>query len=150
MKSKRHGAILKIIETNNVETQDELMRFLKEEGFEVTQATISRDIRELKLTKATSPSGVYKYEAPREREYSDSDIYLSSLKTSVKSTSCAQNIVVIKTYPGLSHPVAAAVDSMEDRGILGCVAGDDTVIVVTEDNDSALELAGVIDSISRG
>ena len=138
MKSKRHAALIDIINRNSIETQDELTAMLNKIGFEVTQATISRDIRELKITKSLGEDGRYIYMF----KDSDSDghrhaLYGDTLARSLRSIEYASNIVVIKTYPGLAGAVAAGVDAKKTEGVLGCVAGDDTIIVATKNEDVA-------------
>lgn len=137
MKSKRQNAILDIIENYTVETQEELIERLRAEGFEVTQATISRDIRELKLAKVMCESGSYKYIIPQTTTDDGHHIYNKALTASIKSVDHAMNIVVVHTYPGMANAVAAGIDVIRTEEILGSVAGDDTIIVVTRDADSA-------------
>lgn len=142
MKSKRHSAILEIIENRDIETQEELIASLKDAGFNVTQATVSRDIRELKLTKAMTGYSKYKYVMSPASERGEHHVYSSTLAASVVSVDCAMNLVVIKTYPGMAQAVAAGVDAMEISGVMGCVAGDDTLFLATgsiEDADAAAD-----------
>ncbi len=138
MKSTRQTKILQIIDKYGVETQEELIDRLREDGINVTQATVSRDIRELKLTKITGDDGKYRYTAPkaahgREGHY----VYSSTLASSLVSVDCAQNLVVVKTYPGMASAVAAGIDAMSIRGVMGCIAGDDTVFIALRDTESA-------------
>ncbi|MGN1409439.1 MAG: arginine repressor [Eubacteriales bacterium] len=141
MKVKRHNKILEIIENNNIETQEELIDKLKLAGFDVTQATVSRDIRELKLLKQMSDMGTYKYVVPKNNTGENQHVYSRALASSIKSVDCAYNDIVIKTYPGMATAVAAGVDSLHETDILGCVAGDDCIIIVTRDTDSAVAIA---------
>ena len=140
MKSARHNLILEIIETMDIETQEELIDQLRAAGFDVTQATISRDIRELKLAKVMSETGEYKYILPKSGENDGRHVYSKALSGSIKSVDCALNDIVIKTYPGLADAVAAAIDSLHEHDILGCVAGDDTIILIAHSAESALNL----------
>lgn len=140
MKVKRHNKIMEIIGSCHIETQEELIDQLRAAGFDVTQATISRDIRELKLAKVMSETGEYKYILPKSGENDGSHVYSKALSGSIKSVDCALNDIVIKTYPGLADAVAAAIDSLHEHDILGCVAGDDTIILIAHSAESALNL----------
>ena len=123
MKGKRQEKILEIIRTNDIETQEELTKKLSEAGFSSTQGTISRDIRELKLTKVTGANGKQKY---------------------------AENILVIKTVPGMAMACAAAIDSISLHGVLGCIAGDDTIMCVVKETPMVEEVMKEIDTIMKG
>ncbi len=140
MKVKRHNKIMEIIGSCHIETQEELIDQLRAAGFDVTQATISRDIRELKLAKVMSETGEYKYILPKSGENDGRHVYSKALSGSIKSVECALNDIVIKTYPGLANAVAAAIDSLHEHDILGCVAGDDTIILIAHSAESALNL----------
>ena len=140
MKVKRHNKIMEIIGSYHIETQEELIDQLREAGFDVTQATISRDIRELKLAKVMCETGSYKYVLPKSGENDGRHVYSKALSGSIKSVDCALNDIVIKTYPGLANAVAAAIDSLHEHDILGCVAGDDTIILISHSAESALSL----------
>lgn len=141
MKVKRHNKILEIIENYNIETQEELIAKLKLAGFDVTQATVSRDIRELKLLKQMSDMGTYKYVVPKNNVAENQHVYSRALASSIKSVDSSLNDIVIKTYPGMAQAVAAGVDALHEADILGCVAGDDCIIIVTRDQDSAVAIA---------
>ena len=136
-KQNRQGLILDIITENTVETQEQLIEKLREAGYPVTQATISRDIRELRLTKVACGFGVYKYVVSNQETHSHSAKYLNILKETVTSTDHAGNIVVVKTYAGMAQAVATGIDNIKSNDILGCVAGDDTIFVVVSSNDAA-------------
>ena len=140
MKSKRHNKILEIVENFNIETQEELIAKLRLAGFDVTQATVSRDIRELKLLKQMSDMGTYKYVIPKAGMNENTHVYNRALVGSVKSVEYALNNIVIKTYPGLANAVAAAIDALHEKDILGCVAGDDCIIVISRDVESAEQI----------
>lgn len=144
MKAKRHNKILDIVENYDIETQEELISKLKTEGFDVTQATVSRDIRELKLLKQMSDMGTYKYVIPKAGTTDDSHVYSRALAGSVKSVDFSMNDIVIKTYPGLANAVAAAVDGMHEKDLLGCVAGDDSIIIVARNTEAAEEISAKI------
>lgn len=141
LKIKRHNKILEIIENYNIETQEELIDKLRLAGYEVTQATVSRDIRELKLLKVMSDNGAYRYEVPG-RGHSDSNhIYSKVIDGSVRSVDYSLNNIVIRTYPGMANAVAARIDMLRDSNILGSVAGDDCIIIVTRSAEGAEEFA---------
>lgn len=144
MKKGRQKKILELIEKYEIETQDELMEFLEEEGYPVTQATVSRDIRDLDLVKIAVQGGSYKYVvAGIPRKTSTGFTSLSHAMTdTIHSVICAQNIVVLKTSAGMAQAIAIAIDRLTDSDILGCVAGDDTILVVTYDSAKAVEVAG--------
>ena len=146
MKSKRQEKILEIIAKNNIETQEDLITALKNEGYAATQATASRDIRQLKLLKVMV-DGVYQYVAPKS-ELEDVSEYNAALMSSIREIRHACNNVVLKTNPGLAHAVAVGIDAMNYNEILGCVAGDDTIIIVTTSEESANFIAEKIGRIS--
>lgn len=149
MKNNRQNAILKIITEHDVDTQEELISRLADCGFSVTQATVSRDIREMKLVKAASSDGGYRYVAPESKEEKGSKIYYAAFSASIRSVEAACNLVVIKTYPGLANAVAANIDSLGDIDIVGCIAGDDTVFVATRSAKSAEEVAAAVRSLIK-
>ena len=145
MKGKRQQEILRIIEEHDVETQDQLLAELRERGVQSTQATISRDIKELHLIKELTGFGTYRY-AVSERKVS---LNLAGrlrtiFKEGVTSFDVAQNIVVLKTMPGLASAAAAAIDGMEDRRSGGQSCGDDTAILIMRTNESAIEFCDEI------
>ena len=139
MKANRQKKILEIVNRYNVETQDDLIDRLIVEGFNVTQATISRDIRELQLTKVLTGKGNYRYVAPKKEDMITGVKFNAALVESILSVEYAQNIAVIKTFPGLAAAVAGGIDALSIAEVLGCVAGDDTIMVVTR-NESAAKL----------
>ncbi len=128
MKSKRHVKILELIQKNDIETQEELLDYLKQEGYRVTQATVSRDIRELKLTKVAVKNGRQKYAVLAENTKDMMEKYTHIFQNGFVSMDMAQNILVVKTVPGMAMAVAAALDSMDCHEIVGSIAGDDTVM----------------------
>ena len=128
MKGNRHQKIIELIENYEIETQEELADRLSKEGFQVTQATVSRDIRALKLTKISCGNGKQKYVAMRREDAHLSEKYIRVLKDGFLSMDQAQNILVIKTVAGMAMAVAAAVDAMEMDEIVGSIAGDDTIM----------------------
>ena len=137
MKRARQAEILNIIQAVDVETQEQLLDELKARGFSATQATISRDIKELRLVKELSGGG-YRYASSERKGMADSDARLRNIfKEGVTSVDRAQNIVVVRTMPGLASAACSALDSMEIPGMVGSLAGDDTGILIMRDNDSA-------------
>ena len=148
MKNERQDKILEMVEKYNIETQEELIYRLSLLGFEVTQATISRDIRDLKLTKIMTPRGVYKYVLPK--NYDGSNFrFKSALSESITKVDWALNQIVIKTYPGMAQAIATAIDGIDDADVLGCVAGDDAIIVVSRDAESAERIGADIRRLIR-
>lgn len=129
MKKSRHRKIAEIIESHEVETQEELAGYLKEAGFTVTQATVSRDIRELNLSKVPSGSGRQKYVVLKQDDSHLGDKYIRVLRDGFVSMDMAQNILVIKTVSGMAMAVAAALDALKFTEVVGCIAGDDTIMV---------------------
>lgn len=132
MKKLRHAMIVELIEKEVIETQEELAERLKSAGFDVTQATVSRDIRDLKLTKVTLDDGKQKYVLIKEKNNAAKK-YIRVLQEGFVSMDMAQNILVIKTMPGLAMAVAAALDELNIEGMLGCIAGDDTIMCAIKD-----------------
>ncbi len=137
MKNKRHDKIMDIIRSQDIETQEDLIDQLRLSGFEVTQATVSRDIRELKLTKILCENGTYKYVVSKAGSEEGHHIYSKALTGSMKSVESAVNNIVVKTYPGMANAVAAGIDALHEHDILGCVAGDDTIIIIAHSAESA-------------
>ena len=128
MKTNRQSKIIEIIQKNEVETQDELSALLEKDGFRVTQATVSRDIRELKLTKIPTAGGRQKYAVITDAPENPSKKYERVLREGFLSMDMAQNILVIKTVSGMASAVCAAIDAMKMREIVGSIAGDDTIM----------------------
>ncbi len=129
MKKVRHGKIIEIIDKHDVETQEELAAYLRQAGYDVTQATVSRDIRELKLSKVPTGEGKQKYIVIKQDDSHLGDKYIRVLRDGFVSMDMAQNILVIKTVSGMAMAVAAAVDAMKFKEIVGCIAGDDTIMM---------------------
>ena len=132
MKKVRHAMIVELIEKEVIETQEERADRLKKAGFDVTQATVSRDIRDLKLSKVTLDNGKQKYVLIKEKNNAARK-YIRVLQEGFVSMDMAQNILVIKTMPGLAMAVAAALDELNIEGMLGCIAGDDTIMCAIKD-----------------
>lgn len=149
MKKKRLDKIIEIISTHEVETQDELISYLRNEGFEVTQATVSRDIRELKLAKIMTGRGSYRYILP-EAGHDVKGLHLShALSDAITRVAYAENLVVVHTYPGMAQAVALEVDRLNHVGILGSVAGDDTILIATADKHCAHTVSDEIKELIR-
>ena len=146
MKVERHSKIVELIGKYEIGTQEELAQMLNEAGFNVTQATVSRDIRELKLTKVQAENGRQRYvvlEAPRG---TSAIKYIRILKDGFVSMDMAQNILVIKTVSGMAMAVAAAVDAMKWHEVVGCIAGDDTIMCAIRTSE---ETSVVMEKIRR-
>ncbi len=141
LKVTRQEAIINLIENEHVGTQNELLKRLEEAGFAVTQATISRDIRELRLVKVANPGGSYHYEISKSNDNSlDSNKFYSIFTAGVNKVDYANNLVVVKCFTGLAQAVCATMDGMDWPGIVGTVSGDDTILVVMRDEYCAMEL----------
>ena len=148
MKSKRQNAILKIIASKDIETQNQLIEALIETGVDSTQATVSRDIKELHLIKELTPQGKYHYVIGQKQEVQNYSTRLKSIfRECVTSFACAQNIVVLKTLPGLAPAACSTIDGMNIRNLLGSIAGDDTAFLAMNDNISAERFCKEIESM---
>ena len=147
MKSKRQEKILEIISSKNIETQEDLINELRNAGFNATQATASRDIRQLKLVKVLSGT-VYKYVAPK-NEIEGSGKYSQALFSSIIDIQYALNNVVIKTNPGLAQAIAARIDALHDADVLGSVAGDDCIILVVKSEEASKKIIEKIKKIAE-
>ena len=150
MKKERQQKIREIIENNKIDTQDELIKKLKESGFSATQATMSRDIKELKLTKISDGVNGYYYVAPSAIGANDINKLNASLTHLILSVKYAQNVIVIKTHAGMAQAVATGIDNIKSDEILGCVAGDDTIFVVVSNNDAAQGISSKIKTMMIG
>lgn len=139
MKISRHSKILEIISRRDVETQEELSALLVQEGYPVTQATVSRDIRELKLTKVSMSNGRQKYAVITQAQ-KDLSKYIRIFQDGFRSMDMAQNILVIKTVSGMAMAVAAALDAMDYKEIVGSIAGDDTIMCAVRSVEDTKEL----------
>ena len=137
-KSSRHEKLVELINTYEIDTQEELARLLNDSGFNVTQATVSRDIKELNLVKVSGKNKKYKYSVMQHNEQQDMLKVYNLFKVSVQSVTCAQNLVVVKTLMGNGLASATAIDKMRIPQVVGCIGGDDTIIVVAKDNEDAL------------
>ena len=144
MKSMRHTAILRIISEQEIETQDDLIAKLKENGFDVTQATVSRDIKQLGLVKTTDGEGKYRYSAPHPSSSGSDSKFKNILSEAIISSESAENMVVVKTYSGMANAAAAAIDALASDRILGSIAGDDTILIVTKNDETAEKFSAIL------
>ena len=140
MKKNRHDKIIELINNHEVETQEQLASLLKESGYDVTQATVSRDIRQMKLTKQVTPDGRQKYVYTTADPEVMHDKYVSVIKAGYVSMDVAGNLLVIRTVSGMAMAVAAAIDALDMPEIIGCIAGDDTIFVAMKSEEIAKEL----------
>lgn len=148
MKSQRQAKIVEIISTTNVETQEQLLAALQDAGFTSTQATISRDIKELRIVKELTSFGTYRYTtAARELPSTFSNRLNTIFRECVTGFDYAMNIIVIHTLPGLASAAASALDAMKMSVVLGTLAGDDTVVVIMRDTNAAAAFCGEIRSL---
>ncbi len=146
MKGNRHAKIIELIGKYPIETQEELAAYLNKEGFQVTQATVSRDIRDLKLTKVPGENGRQRYAIHQDAGPEMNEKYIRVLKDGYVSMDMAQNILVIKTVSGMASAVCAALDAMNWHEIVGSVAGDDTIMCAVRTKEDTVK---VMDKISK-
>ncbi|MCR8843153.1 transcriptional regulator ArgR [Paenibacillus sp. SC116] len=137
MKGQRHIKIREIVMNNDIETQDELVDSLRKAGFQVTQATVSRDMKELHLIKVPMDNGRYKYSLPIDQRFNPAQKLKRALLDNFVSIDYAENLVVMKCLPGTSNAIAVLMDSIEWPDILGTVCGDDTILIVSRSKDSS-------------
>ena len=137
MKTTRHNKILELINKYPITTQEELIEYLRADGYDVTQSTVSRDIKQLRLTKALLPDGKYRYQASPTSEKGAKNNFKNIFASSVISIDQAINIVVIKTFSGMAQAACAALDMMSFDEVVGTLAGDDTIMVVCKDEENA-------------
>ena len=149
MKSQRQNRILELVSKYEIETQEDMMSRLQSEGFKVTQATVSRDLRELKLTKTLTARGTYRYSVSSGRAHAGNVRLNNAMVDSIVQVEYSFNNVVVRTYPGLAAAVASAIDAMNMSNILGCVAGDDTIIIVTLNEESSKEIMEKITELMK-
>lgn len=149
MKQKRQAMILSIIEQYDIETQDELLEKLAEAGFNTTQATISRDIREINLTKVAVAGGRQKYTLGKSVNHESIESYRKVLSAGILSMVPAENLIVIKTVSGMAMAVAAALDNVEINGLLGSIAGDDTIFLAVRSREMTDSVMKTIDRMQR-
>ena len=151
MKSQRQAKIMEIISNRSVETQEQLLAELQKAGFHSTQATISRDIKDLRIVKELTSFGTYRYTAATDDVSSTFSSKLNTIfRECITGYDYAQNIIVIRTLPGLASAAASAIDAMNMSVIVGTLAGDDTVFLVMRDNNAAAAFCGEIKSLMNG
>ena len=148
MKEKRQNKIKEIIESKDIETQDELLAELTRAGFSTTQATISRDIREMKLTKVADGSGRQKYAMIQNTDTDVMKKYHQVLSAGILNMDYAENMIVIHTVSGMAMAVAAALDNMNIQGFMGCIAGDDTIFCVVRSKEFCREIIAGIKKVA--
>jgi transcriptional regulator of arginine metabolism len=149
MKEKRQAKILELIQTHQIETQEELSSYLLKEGYDVTQATVSRDIRELKLYKVATDGGRQKYTVFSEGKDQLSEKFVRVFREGFLSIDMAQNILVVKTVSGMANAVCAAVDALSVREIVGSIAGDDTIFCATRSAEDAAAAMKYLRKLAR-
>ena len=144
MKNARQKKILELIEKYDIDTQETLMQKLAEAGFQATQTTLSRDIRQLKLVKGTTGKGTYRYVRPEAGARAAAPKISASMTESIRNMQAAGNLLVIKTMSGMANAIAVCVDSLEFTEIIGTVAGDDTILIVLPDDAAAVRVLGAM------
>ncbi len=140
MKTKRHSKILELISEKDISTQEDLLIYLRESGFDVTQATVSRDIKELRLVKTMVSDGKYRYTPASSDNNADVSTKYAVFNQSAKSVDYANNMIVIKCYNGMANAACAVLDAMNHEGVVGTLAGDDTIFVLMRDEKMAVTL----------
>ncbi len=146
MKTTRHNKILELINKFQITTQEELIEHLRAEGYDVTQSTVSRDIKQLRLTKTLMPDGKYRYQASPSSEKGAKNNFHTIFSSSVISIEDAMNIVVIKTFSGMAQAACAALDMMSFESVIGTLAGEDTIIVVCKTAEHAKDCAAELEN----
>jgi len=140
MKAQRHIKIREIIATRDIETQEELVEELKRAGYNVTQATVSRDIKELHLVKVPTNNGRYKYSLPADKRFNPLQKLKRMLTESFVGIEKSENLIVMKTLPGNAHAVGALIDNLDWPEIIGTIAGDDTILIVCRDREKVPDI----------
>jgi len=147
MRVSRQNKILEIIKNNEVETQDQLQDLLRQAGYDVTQATISRDIKELQLIKGHSKSGKNKYVANNYEDRPISERFIRIFRETTLSYSSAQNLIVVKTLSGCGNAAAEAIDCLDIEHVVGTISGDNTMLIVVENEDYVSDIIAIFDSL---
>ena len=148
MKTRRHSKILELIQQHNIDTQEELLKLLRAEGYDVTQATVSRDIKELRIVKEMAENGGYRYAVSNADPVATFSGRLRTIfKECVLGYDYAQNIIVVRTMPGLASAAASAIDALNWSSVVGTLAGDDTLFIVMRENNAAAALCGEIKNL---
>lgn len=149
MKNRRQGLILSLINDNQIETQEELTKLIKDSGIETTQATISRDLRELNIEKVSVRNGDSRYMVVVKSNIGSETKLSRFLEDAVRSVDFAKNLVVLKTFAGMGNAAGAAVDAMEWQDIVGTIAGDDTLLIITKSSEKAIEVCKRLENLAR-
>lgn len=149
MKRERKAAIIRIISENNIETQDELLFRLKSEGYNTTQATISRDIKELGITKISYDGNKHRYIVGSPQDTTNRESYKQVMDSWIRSIEAAENIIVVKTVSGMAMAVGAAIDNQDIEGVMGCIAGDDTVFLAIRNSSLSDKIIGEIKNVAK-
>ena len=147
MRLSRQNKILEIIKTNDVETQDQLLALLSQAGYSVTQATISRDIRELQLVKGQGKDGKYRYLAGNYDNRPISERFIKIFRETTLSYSCAQNLIVVKTLPGCAGAAGEAIDTLSLDHVVGSICGDNTMLIVVDHEDNVPYITAEFDKV---
>ena len=146
-KKLRQQRVLEIVTKTEVDTQEELIKILEDQGLKVTQATVSRDVKDLGLVKTSGKVKKYIYSNPVTEEHNDIDVFIRHFKTAVISVAQAQNTIVLRTLSGNANAVGVIIDGKNVAGVLGTIAGDDTLLIITPDNQTAEQVLMRIKSI---
>lgn len=149
MKYQRHAAILKLIKDHNVNTQEQIIAILRQEGFDATQATVSRDIKELGLIKVANSDGSYKYVQPKANKEGSSAKYLLILNQSILSITYALHTIVLKTHSGMAQAAGAAIDHLVGNEILGSIGGDDTLLLICHSEEHAKNIVSRLNTFLK-
>ncbi len=149
MKRNRHKLILDLIKEYDIATQDELQLLLRERGYDVTQATVSRDVKELRLLKTLGPGGIYRYTSEQKSETGYTGMLETLFQGSLVKVDYAGNICVIKCSPGLANAACAAIDNLNVTEVVGTIAGDDTIFMLCRTAEEAELVAGVLENMIR-
>ena len=149
MRYSRQNKILDIIQNQEVDTQERLVQLLKESGYDVTQATISRDIKELHLVKAQSPDGKYKYISNKTADSPVTDRFIKIFRETITSVDCAGNIVIVKTLSGCANAAGEAIDTSKFPYVKGSLAGDNTLIIIVDDPEHAREVVSMMNDMLK-
>ncbi|MDO4395825.1 MAG: arginine repressor [Clostridia bacterium] len=147
MRYSRQNKILELITNNDIETQDKLVSMLKEEGFDVTQATISRDIKELQLIKTLSSSGKYKYAVSTNKDTPISDRFVKIFRETITSFASAQNLIVVKTLSGCGPAAGEAIDCIGLPHVVGSIAGDNTLLIIVDHEDNVESILSIFNEM---
>jgi Arginine repressor len=148
MRYSRQNKVLELINTYEIETQEKLCQMLKAAGYEVTQATVSRDIKELQLVKTLSSSGKYKY-APSNGDGPISDRFIKIFKETITSVASAKNLIIVKTLSGCGPAAGEAIDSMSFPHVIGSIAGDNTIMIIVDDDSNTPHLVDEFSSLLK-